>query len=206
MTVDPHSFAGQQSQYLEKFLKTRKGVETKAYVQIILSYLTEKMDVKTQGWVRSRDLVSDLVSSNKIPNTSTFYKLLSDLTDAHLIDRKTGEKEKPGPGAAPVYYRASIAFLPMQFMTRDELLEELNKATWDNSNLAIRLGAARELLRKCHEGEEDYDAEKAIRNHANRVKITVAGAPLQENGEKYFTLLEWIEWHRNKVYGKKPKS
>jgi hypothetical protein len=206
MKSDPHSFAAQQSEFLEKFLKTRKSKDTKEYVRIILGYLTEKMGVETQGWVRSRDLVNELVSANKIPNTSTFYKLLSDLVDAHLVEPRTGEKEEPGPGPLPKYYRASIAFPIIFFMTREELLEEYDKLLWDKSNLAARLGAARELLKKCHEGEEGYNAEKAIKDFANSTRVMSRDNPVQNNGEKYIGFLDWIEMHRNKVYGKKSKS
>jgi len=207
MESDPHTYAGQQRVYLDKFLKTRKSEETRAYAQTILAYLTERMSADTQGWVRSRDLVNDLVSTKKIPNASTFYKLLSDLVDANLVEPKTGEKEKPGPGPLPKYYRATIAFLPELFMTREELLEKNYKLFWEKTKLVGEIGVARELLKECHEGEEGYNAKKAIIERLNEaVRIRDPTIPVDINGDGTLGFLDWIEAHRNKTYGKKSKS
>jgi len=115
-----------QNEFLQKFLKSRKSEETKKYVQIIMNYLSEQrgeQNKKISRWVQSRDFIVAMVDSGKIPNSSTFYKLLKDLVDAGLIERKKGLNKKSKPGRPPVFYRVPVYYPSIWFMSRDEMMK-----------------------------------------------------------------------------------
>lgn len=117
-----------ENEILQKFLKSRKSEETKKYVQIIISYLSEQRgehNKKIPRWVQSRDFIVAMVDGGKIPNGSTFYKLLKDLVDAGLIERKKGLNKTPKPGRPPVFYRVPVYYPRIWFLSRDELIKDL---------------------------------------------------------------------------------
>ncbi|OPX68256.1 MAG: hypothetical protein A4E38_01850 [Methanoregulaceae archaeon PtaB.Bin108] len=112
-----------EKEFLFKFLNSRKSEETKKYTQYILKYLSKRFDEDRKGWVRSKEIMIDLVPEN-IPNSSTFFKLLKDLENYHLIERCKGKKEEPGPGRAPIFYRIS-GFIPdVLLYSDDELIKK----------------------------------------------------------------------------------
>lgn len=141
-----------QNELLQKFLKSRKSEETKKYVRYIIDYLQGPPDDKgkyTLRWVQSRDFVTAMVGGGKIPNTSTFYKLLKDLKKERLIESKPGQKEISKPGRPPVFYRVPVYYPSVWFMSHEELIKEVLRLKSQEANNQIDLMIARACLGKC---------------------------------------------------------
>jgi hypothetical protein len=144
---------------IQKFLKSRKSSAVRCYVSLILRYLSDKMtDTKNAGWVTSTNMSKDLVHPDRIPNKSTFYKLLGDLENAELIEKCISVDTRTRPGPRPSYYRVFINYKKMgcnmddiislttEYMTIYKGLEDCRReyvgivATADNVDALICLG------------------------------------------------------------------
>lgn len=109
---------------IDTFIKSRKSETTKKYSRLILQTLSDLKTIDNQGLIRSRDLQNKLVSSDKIPNSSTFFKLLNDLESAGLINKIVGKHQIKQKGRPPVYYQSRVFIDELRFMNKEELLKE----------------------------------------------------------------------------------
>ncbi|WP_146199760.1 hypothetical protein ACKUB1_17890 [Methanospirillum stamsii] len=107
---------------IDTFIKSRKSETTKKYSRLILQTLSDLKTTDNQGLIRSRDLQNKLVSSDKIPNSSTFFKLLNDLESAGLINKIVGKHQIKQKGRPPVYYQARFTVDELRFISKEELL------------------------------------------------------------------------------------
>ena len=138
----------------QKYFDNRRNAATRKYLLIILKYLEERQD-----WVNVRNIVQELIP-DLIPNESTFFRLIGDLSSSNLILRREDTDYK-GRGKAPVYYK--IRF-PLQWL-HPQLQDDVDA----NPSIAVvrqfvELEIAKELLRECD--IEDPDA--AIKDRFDR--------------------------------------
>jgi hypothetical protein len=139
---------------IQLFLKTRRRTATRRYVRRLLTYLSDKRatDTMTDGWVLALDMRKDLVKSDIIPNTSTFYKLVTDLENAALIEKRVGKKIPSIAGGPVVYYRVPRVYPEGWFVTPEEMIA------------ARRMSDVQEAQRFEQHGEEIYkDVFTAVR-------------------------------------------
>lgn len=154
-----------------KFQQSRRNDETRKYVWYIIEILEtarkrdseEGIPAREQGWVRVKVILDELLKI-KIPNQTTLYRLLEDLHQAKLIERR--EKIVPGTkGRAPTYYRTPIAYNNSWFMTREELDREYHDQQILHFKLVMQMGIAAAMLQNC--GYED--GKKAIQEEYDRL-------------------------------------
>jgi hypothetical protein len=97
------------------FLKTRKNEDTKKYTRLIIEYLQDHPE-----GVRASEFIYDMVPE-KIPNTSSFYNIVSDLVSFNLIEKESQKTERGKPA---VYYKIGSDFFSLKQVT-DTLQEQL---------------------------------------------------------------------------------
>jgi len=141
-------------QYITRFLRGRRTSETRNYVWMILKRLGKQIpeDVKKAikpadlGYVRVKTLMDELVDFGKIPNQTTFYRLLRDLNAADVIEKKSvpmkSERNRPA-----TFYRIARSFdepfREMWFIPRKELEERLSAAEYRIEELEVELSLER---------------------------------------------------------------
>jgi hypothetical protein len=121
-TIDELIIAGD----LRRFLKTRRLAQTRFYIGLFLLFLSDARQLESQneGWVLSKDLRNELVAEDKIPNTSTFYKLIGDLHAAKLIEKRIGKKRQSILGGPPIYCRVPVVYQLRWFIIPEEILAD----------------------------------------------------------------------------------
>ncbi len=112
---------------VDQFINSKRNEETKQYAKEIINFLSKADPAKEQGWIRVKEMQAALVGSGDIPFNTTFFRLLEDLTKAKIIERKEAEREPGARGKRPIYYRVPFYYPPEWFLSRDELLNELDQ-------------------------------------------------------------------------------
>lgn len=123
---------------LHRFLKTRRLAQTRFYIGLLLLTLSDarQFDSQDDGWVLSTDLRNELVTEDKIPNTSTFYKLLGDLQAAKLIEKRIGKKRLPILGGPPIYFRVPVVYQLRWFVIPADIITDYYIANREAINRA----------------------------------------------------------------------
>lgn len=127
----------EQKYCVEKYLENRRGEKTTPYTRAIIDCLSKRFDDDSQadvnkddvGWVVCSQILEEVRLKCPDIADSTFYRILGELVENHLIVQK---KSKPGkrvkpyrPGKPPVYYRVPILHARVYFETREELTNQL---------------------------------------------------------------------------------
>jgi len=131
---------------IQEHLDARRNQETRRYTILILNSLE-----RSGEWVSVRDLVNEMVPEH-IPNESTFFRLLKDLYNEKIIDRK----EDPTVirrGKAPVYYKLIVS---LPWIREDQLIP--GPGPDPIARRYAELAIAKDLLREC-----GIDPDVAIR-------------------------------------------
>jgi DNA-binding PadR family transcriptional regulator len=165
---------------VDDFLKKRKGGKTRKYVSEIMSLLfskkTEDSDLPCPedeiGWLQPSIILSSLreSNSNSVITNSTFYRLLVDLEKNRFIERR-GKPMKPHrPGRVPVYYRiATFGYSSFLFWSKDDLQEEYLNKWEENIDLKQCLVAAKEIIKKNHAGDHEYNVDMEIETERKKI-------------------------------------
>jgi hypothetical protein len=111
---------------IDSFLDNRRNEETKAYVKLIIDFLSKHDSVEIPGWVRVKEMQAALVDSGDIPFNTTFFRLLDEMVKCKIIEKMETERELGARGKRPIYYRVPFHYPDTWFMTRDELLNEVD--------------------------------------------------------------------------------
>lgn len=136
---------------VEEYIKTRRSEETKKYVNIFIRFFNEH----GTEWIRAKEIYSTLISPSIIPYTSQVTRLLSELTEIGLIERKEDPRVKGTRGSPPVYYRLPVRVPETILMSREELETEL-------LDYKLRLSFAKEIILELGKNP-DEEIEKRIR-------------------------------------------
>lgn len=132
---------------LNLFLKSRKSEKTKEYSKTIIDFLESRVDAKTQGWVRSKDLKDALVPSI-IPGGATFFNLLADMVSFRLIEKEEIIPTQKRSGKHPVYYRTR--YDEWDFMTQPEAAKTARNYYHISKDYRRKLDNAIKRLQKHH--------------------------------------------------------
>lgn len=134
------------------FVKSRRG-ESKKYTRWILNFLVERREQDPEGWVRAHEL-----KNQKICNEQNLFRLLKDLVDGNIIQRKEKNFNK-------VYYRIPPAAKNVEFYTYEELYEidkiEINKLKDEIFDLRLNFSDAESVLYRHPKIWDEYLKEKA---------------------------------------------
>jgi hypothetical protein len=134
------------SDRLDLFMKSRKSERTRKYTDEIYDYLLDRRhDPETKGFVRSGQLRDDLVPAS-IPNSSTFFYLLTDMEKFQLIEKCSPQKEKPMKGKPAVYYRIKLSDIIDEKKAQKDLLYNLGITDEDEQEKIISIPLAYEVI------------------------------------------------------------
>jgi len=75
------------------------------------------------GWVRASDIFNEIQNQN----ARTVTRLLIDLSQKKIIERKECQRIKGHRGKPPVFYRVPDYYDPLLFLTREELLQRIQE-------------------------------------------------------------------------------
>ena len=168
---------------MDKFIISRKGVG-KQYFEILAWYFMDEiyeMNIQINdvffetanddaGWIRSSKIEHDLFDKNKIPHRTTLFRILADMVDADILQkrnivektaRSTKEKQK-----LSVYYRL-LLHEPMsahlQVMTHEELLRNALLYYKGFEKYGELYLAAKEMLKS--EGLKDDEVDSFLKDY-----------------------------------------
>lgn len=133
-------------------MKSRRNEQTKDYSLKIIEYLINQATPENDGWIRSKTLKTAIVPE-LIPNESSFFKLLKDMEQYHVIEKRIIKKEIPEKGKSPTYYRISQNFGHVFTLERHELLDLLQEKTIGKLETDRRFFYANQIL--YHMGVKD---------------------------------------------------
>jgi len=165
----------QDTPIIEAFLISRRLESTREYSKRIIEFLRSNTTSENSGWVRTKDLKEAIVPQI-IPNDSSFFKLLEDMEQYQVIEKKTFKKEIPSKGRSPTYYRLKsnnlLSFqgdLSRLHKEREELLSQspeelvnrIGEITIEKLELELRLDIAIKLLQEA--GITPDEIEKEVR-------------------------------------------
>jgi len=113
---------------IQKFLQARRNPHTKECVEKIIERLDKENDIDiknkagpTGGWVRVKTLLEEFVGESKlINNQTTLYRMLDDLFEERIIEKKVGKIEKER-GCQATFYRTAFEYRQEWFITREML-------------------------------------------------------------------------------------
>jgi hypothetical protein len=145
---------------IQKFLKSRRSNETKDQIEAIVAFLVRERETRKTGWVPVKEII-EAFFPHYIRNQTTVYRMLGDLTEAEIIDKKEEIAQK-GPGRKPTYYRVPISYPQEWFWSREGLSLNFQKAL-------LRLGLAQYLLMEYHKDDTTpYSPDNDIENYGRK--------------------------------------
>lgn len=103
---------------LIRFFKSRKSKNTRNYTIIILQYLSRPENKGKR--LRLKEIKNALISPDKIKDTTSFHRVMNDLSDYGIVEKMTDDSWGMG-GRNPVYFRFTKDFNPVSFLPREEL-------------------------------------------------------------------------------------
>jgi len=134
----------------EEYIRTRRSEETKNYATVFIRFFIEQ----GTDWIRAKDIYTALVSPTIIPYTSQVTRMLSELSELGILERREEPRVKGTRGSPPVYYRLPVVLSDVAFIPKKELETEL-------STCRLRLGIAIKLLQEA--GINPDKIEKKVR-------------------------------------------
>jgi hypothetical protein len=155
------------------YLSSVKSDKTRDGAKEIVEFLLKKRDEQRGGgWTRSGEIYKAL--HDHIPNPNTLTRLLKDLVEAKIIDRRNCQRVKGRAGKAPVFYQVPQEYNPWLFYSRDELIRkswEYHIQFVECHDLMTAVGMASDVILKKHPDiREKLDKE----TKANMKKIKKA--------------------------------
>lgn len=141
---------------IEAFLKSRRNEQTKEYSLKIIEYLINQSTPENDGWIRSKILKSAIVP-DLIPNDSSFFKLLKDMEQYRVIEKRIIKKEIPEKGKSPTYYRVSQNYGDIFTLERYELHDLLKVKMIGKLNADFDLFFSKMILN--HLGVKNIEAK-----------------------------------------------
>jgi len=128
---------------MEEYRNSKRNKETKKYIELFIRFFNEH----ATEWIRTKEIYSALVKPDIIPYTSQVTRLLSELTDIGIIERREETRIKGTRGSPPVYY-----------LLRSRVPEEIDT---ELLNYKLKLDIAIELLKEA--GINPAEIDKRIR-------------------------------------------
>jgi len=139
---------------IRRFLRSRRTADTKDYVYSIIEVLERRRKEDSErkikksdvGWVRVKELLDDLVGTDKkIKSETPLYRLLNDLAREMIIERRVvpmpEERMRPG-----TFYRTAEQYQLWWFLSREELEKQYAKSQIVLTELMRQFVIARDLL------------------------------------------------------------
>ena len=108
----------------EFYIRTRRSEETKNYATIFIRFFIEQ----GTDWIRAKDIYTALVSPSIIPYTSQVTRMLSELSELGILERREEPRVKGTRGSPPVYYRLPVVLSDVTFISKKELKIRLDIA------------------------------------------------------------------------------
>ncbi|MCX6685082.1 MAG: hypothetical protein NTV10_00275 [Methanoregula sp.] len=139
---------------IQKFLQGRRNPETKQYVGKLIEKLEKVRKEDTErkikepevGWVRVKTLLDEFVGEGKlIKNQTTFYRLLDDLFQDLVIDKRVRKMDQER-GRQATFYRIPFEYRQEWLATRDGLEDAYAARMLCIHDLIEQLMIAQELL------------------------------------------------------------
>lgn len=159
---------------ITQFLSTLRSENTRTVAREIVNFLFDiryewNEGVKRDGewlcgWTRS----SEIFKKVNTPNPFTVTRLLRDLVEAEILERRECPKRGAGKaGKKPVFYRVTDYYQPYYFSSREDLLAEINRISADYRRVWMKYSTACDVYNRKVHGKQLYtkaDQERLVKH------------------------------------------
>ena len=146
------------------FLSTLRSENTRKVARQIIEYLFKRREEQLEsrenrkiwqgGWIRASEIFITITDQNP----RTISRMLVDLSQNGLIERKECNRLKGHPGKPPVFYRAPLLYSPRLLLPREELLKEIEEYQEELLEVKEKCRAAYSILKEII-GKEEADIQ-----------------------------------------------